>query len=457
MRFGAKQLELWSGGEWEGVVPELVGGFCKDTREIGPGELYVAIRGERFDGHGFVAQALGAGAAGALVERGVDVDAPDGAALLRVDDSVAALGCIARGWRKMLGVEVVGVTGSVGKTTVKEMLVAILSQVMSTVGTRGNWNNEIGLPLSMLLLQADTQAGVFEAGMNHAGEIAVLSEIMCPQWGVVTAVGPAHIEFFDSVEAIAREKGELLRSLPAGGHAVLCSDDEYFGILGDCVACELTTVSVRGDADYVVGVDVGRGRLVVSERSSGDVLDFAWNQPGEHNALNAAYAIAVARGMGVAWEYVEQGLAAYQPAAMRWQVDDIGGVTVVNDAYNANPLSMRAALKSFAEMGVSGRKWVVLGDMLELGRQASVEHVGLGKAAAGSDWCGVVAVGGFAGEIADGLRQGGFAGGVWQSSDAADAAEVLRDRIMTGDAVLLKASRGLKLEDVVNELSKSRK
>jgi len=233
----------------------------------------------------------------------------------------------------------------------------ILSAAMPTAGTRGNWNNNIGLPLSMLSMEPESRAGVFELGMNHPGEIEALCEVLRPQWGIVTAIGPAHIEFFGSVEDIAREKGALLQALPADGHAVLCCDDPFFEILRESVKCRLHTVSLKGDADFVLGCDRENSLLRVYEESGSETMSFHWAWPGEHNIQNAGYAIAVARAMGLGRGVIAEGLEAYRPLAMRWEVDDIAGLTVINDAYNANPLSMRAALKAFEEMEISGGRW----------------------------------------------------------------------------------------------------
>lgn len=455
MKFDAEKLAEWCGGRWEGGTPDAVEGISNSTRTIQPGELYVAIRGQRLDGHRFVAEAFRAGAAAAMVEHNADFEVPFGSPLLRVEDCVDALGALAAGWRQALAPVVIGVTGSVGKTTVKEMLLAVLGAEHKVSGTRGNWNNEIGLPLSMLAMPEATEIGVFEAGMNHPGEIAVLSDLMVPQWGVVTAIGPVHIEFFESEEAIAREKAAMLRGLPQNGHAVLCCDEKFYGVLRQGLSCAVHTVSLQAAAaDYFVSIRDVAGKLLVRERSSGDEQLFGWGLPGDHNALNAAYAIAVARGIGLGWDAIRRGLAAYQPPAMRWQLEQVAGLTFVNDAYNANPLSMRAALAAFNELDVVGRKWLVLGDMLELGAIAESEHIALGKLVAQGDWQGVAAVGTFATQIVSGLQAGGFSGAIACCEKSTEAAAILHEWAEHGDGVLLKASRGVALENVIGELVK---
>jgi UDP-N-acetylmuramoyl-tripeptide--D-alanyl-D-alanine ligase len=333
------------------------------------------------------------------------------------------------------------------------MLASIVSQSRQLAYTEGNLNNQIGLPLSLLAMKPDTEVGVFELGMNHPGEISGLCEILHPDCGVITAIGPAHIEFFDSVDAIAREKGALLAALPQGGRAVLWRDDERFEILRGMCEGEVSTVSLRGDADYVVSYDAGSAELMIQERGSTESLSFEWKHPGEHNALNAGLAVAAARGLGLEWNAVEAGLASYRPLKMRWTVEDIRGIRVINDAYNANPLSMRAALKTFADEKSNGAKWLVLGGMLELGKNSKQEHVELGRFAAGCDWQGIIVVGDSGDGIVEGLLDGGFSDErIQRSSDGNTAAAILNDNLTEGDSVLLKASRGAALERVVVEL-----
>ncbi len=453
--FNPAQLAEWSGGTWDPHAPAVVASVSNDTRTIASGALYVAIRGENFDGHDFVSTAFDRGAAGALVASDATVVGRADRPVLRVEKPVAALGRMARGYRDSVDPVVVGVTGSVGKSTVKEMAASILSEAMPTARTQGNWNNDIGLPLSLLTMGTESCAGVFEVGMNHPGEIEQLCHVLQPDWGVITAIGPVHIEFFESVEAIAHEKAELLRALPGDGHAVLCSDDPYFDFLRRQASCAVHTVSLEGGADYNVDYSSASQTLTFREASCSEARTVAWCWPGRHNALNAGYAVAVACEMGLDWDVVERGLGRYQPLPMRWDVEDAGGVCIVNDAYNANPLSMRAALTAFSETPVSGAKWLVLGDMLELGAHAEPEHIALGEFVASGEWGGLVAVGALGSFIAEGARRGGCADErIWCCGDSVDAVSVLRRETQPGDAVFLKASRGVALEEVVSGLKK---
>ncbi len=452
MQIDSEQLAAWCGGVWDGGEPIAITGVSNDTRTLNPDYLYVAIRGDRFDGHDFVADAFGRGAAAAMVTREYDAACVCGP-LLRVDDTITALNALARGYRDAVAPRMIGVTGSVGKSTVKEMIAAILAEVMPTAKTRGNWNNNIGLPLSILAMDSNSQAGVFEIGMNHPGEIEELCRVLKPEVGVVTTIGPVHLEFFKSVDAIADEKAVLLKALPEDGVAVLNVDDHYFAKLRGQVSCRLLTVSVGGDADYVVSSDLDGGMLAISETSTGESVSIPWQWPGRHNALNAGYAVAVARAFSVEWSAVMSGLQSYRPLSMRWEENDIKGVRIINDAYNANPLSMRSAIDTFQEIDVYGSRWLVLGDMLELGDGAELEHLALGKVVAGGAWDGVVTIGALGSYIAEGARAAGFdTDRIYDCKNVQTAAEVLRERLQTGDAVLLKASRGLALEKVIDEL-----
>jgi UDP-N-acetylmuramoyl-tripeptide--D-alanyl-D-alanine ligase len=451
--FDAERFAAWSGGRWDPCAPASILGVSNNTRDLAPGALYVAIAGERFDGHTFVADAFEKGAAGAMIADASELRGTDAQPLLRVEDTVSALGLIARAYRRQVGAVAIGVTGSVGKTTVKEMTATILAQAMPTARTRGNWNNEIGLPLSVLAMEDDSRVGVFELGMNHPGEIGSLCDVLEPQWGVITTIGPVHIEFFDSVEAIACEKAALLDALPADGHVVLCKDDPYFDLLRGHVGCQLHTVSLSEAADYTVNFTPTSARLDIAETENGKGLSISWPWPGTHNAVNAGLAVAVAREMGLAWDVIERGLNAYLPLPMRWEVVDANDLKIVNDAYNANPLSMRAAIGAFEEMPVAGSKWLVLGDMQELGKHAEHEHFSLGAFVASGPWQGLVAVGALGEVIAAGACRCGFAESqIWTCETNAGAVSVLKREMRSGDAVLLKASRGVALEEVVNGL-----
>jgi UDP-N-acetylmuramoyl-tripeptide--D-alanyl-D-alanine ligase len=453
--FSPAEAERWTGGAWEPAAPAGIDGVSHDTRTLGVGALYVAIKGPRFDGHDFLAQAFAQGACAAMVARGRELPAADGRCLLRVDDTTAALSKLAAGYRAKIAPLIVAVTGSVGKSTVKEMTAQTLGRWLKTACTPGNWNNEIGLPLSILAMERGTRVGVFELGISHPGEMAPLCRILSPQWAIITTVGPAHIEFFGNVEAIAREKAILVQSLAPDGLAVINADTPHAGIFRSAAACRLLTVSVERDADYRCLLrDPARRTFTVRERSSGETFTFRLSLPGSHNIMNALPGIAVARQLALPWTKIAEALAAYVPLPMRWEETKVRGVRIVNDAYNANPMSMRAALSTFAEERSSGRRWVVLGGMLELGAAGEAEHRDIGTLVADGPWAGLITVGPLAGLIADGAVGAGFdARTIWRCDDVAQAAAVLRTQTAEGDIVLLKGSRGNRLEGVLEHFA----
>ncbi|MBM4143841.1 MAG: UDP-N-acetylmuramoyl-tripeptide--D-alanyl-D-alanine ligase [Lentisphaerae bacterium] len=454
--FEPRKLAAWTDGRWDPAPPPEVRGICHDTRDLAPGDLYVALGGARFDGHAFVAQAFERGASGAVVAEGKAAGAATAQwPLLRVRDTAAALRDMARAYRRGLHAEIVGVSGSAGKTTVKEMIADVLAAEAPTARTRGNWNNDIGLPLSILSMADDCRAGVFEVGTSHPGELAPLCALLAPSWGVVTCVGPAHAEFFPSIEAIAREKAELLRCLPPEGAAVLDRQGEFFGLLRDAAPCRVVTVALRGEADYAcLRRDAEGGRAEIVEARTGTRAEIRLPLPGEHMVLNALFAAAVAREHGVPWNTVAAALARFRSLPMRWEERELGGVRVVNDAYNANLLSMRAAVRTFAEMPARGRRWVVLGGMLELGAQTRAAHAEIGRAVAAAGPDALVTVGELGAWIADGAEAAGYgAGRVRRCADAEAAANALLEGLRDGDVVLLKASRNMRLESVVERMA----
>ncbi|MBP7830496.1 MAG: UDP-N-acetylmuramoyl-tripeptide--D-alanyl-D-alanine ligase [Kiritimatiellae bacterium] len=444
----AKDLATWSGGAWEGAAPPSARGVCADTRRLREGDLYVALAGPRFDGHDFIGAAFAAGASAVMAER-APVPAPG--PVLRVGDTRKALGELAAGYRRTLDARLIGVTGSVGKTTVKEMTADMLAQAAPTARTLGNWNNDIGLPLSVLAIEPVHRYGVMEVGTSHPGEIAALCACLRPDWGLVTAVGPGHLEYFDSVQAIAREKAELLRSLPPGGLAFLSRDDAWYELLYAATPCPVVTVSLEAGADYRGRPDPAGGlRFTVEERESGQAAELEVPLPGRHLVADALLAVAVGRRCGLSWEAIGAALARFRPQPLRWARSVARGVAFVNDAYNANPMSMKAALETFAKSPVEGRRWLVLGGMLELGAAECDLHRQLGRIVAAGPWAGLLAVGPLGAWIAEGAREAGLSDGrAFLCPDAETAARRLLQWTRPGDAVLLKASRAEQLEKVL--------
>lgn len=456
-RFDAQELAGLAQGEWTGDLSRRVevSGVSKDTRALEPGCIYVALRGENFDGHMYVQDAFELGAAAALVDQAWQPPAGvERLPLIRVTDTRKALQKLAHGWRIKSAAKIIGLTGSSGKTTTKEMTAACLSGAGRVCATEGNLNNDIGLPLSLLKMTEDTTYGVFELGMNHRGEISMLADILKPQGAVISSIGNAHIEFLGSIENIAYEKADLLRTLPQDGFAVLCLETTCFDILAKASAAPVSTTSFKThDADFYGEIlDVATGMIRVYERGTEDAINMSCGLPGAHNASNALLAFAAARCAGVTARQVVAGMKNIVMPGKRWEVIERKGVTIVNDAYNANPDSMIAVMKTFMAIPCKGRRILVLGDMFELGAHSEALHRLVGQAIAACEPDAFIAVGGKATAfMADEAIARGFpAARVQVAQTTHEAAQHLSDYVCEGDSVLLKASRGMALEKILD-------
>jgi UDP-N-acetylmuramoyl-tripeptide--D-alanyl-D-alanine ligase len=303
-------------------------------------------------------------------------------------------------------------------------------------------------------VEPNAQFGVFELGMNHPGELAPLCKLLQPSVGIVTMVGPVHFEFFDSVQAIAEEKAEVLRCLPKNGLAILDADGDWFALLRNAATCRLVTTALNTTADYTACPEqVPQGAFTVTECTSGAHVALQNAVPGVHNIRNALLAIAAARAQSAAWDGIRAALAAFQPVGLRWQRSEWRGAAIINDAYNASPPSMAAALKTFAEIPATGQRWLVLGGMRELGAASEDLHNALGHAAAELKDVRLITVGEMGAWIAAGAFEAGMdAAKIAICESCKAAADVLREYLAPGDVVLLKASRGEKLEHVVQNL-----
>jgi UDP-N-acetylmuramoyl-tripeptide--D-alanyl-D-alanine ligase len=437
------ETAAWTGGAWSGV-PRPGRRIVHDSRTVRAGDWYVALRGEQHDGHTFLADAFARGATGAVVARGRAAHGP----CLETDDPLAALADLARGHRARLRGRIVGITGSVGKSTVKEMAAAVLAQAGRVCRTPGNWNNEIGVPLSLLAMEPDDAWGVFELGIRHPGEMDPLCALVRPDWALMCRVATAHLEFFGSEAAIADEKAGLLRALPEGGCAVIASDEPWFDRLAASTRARCIRIALDGPADYRGRWNADAGTVTVEEPGGG-CATYPLPVPGEHMARNALRAIVAGREAGLDPAAIAAGLAAVRLPPMRWSVTEEGGVRWINDAYNANPASMDAALRAFAREAAPGRGWLVLGGMRELGGASGAMHRALGRAIAGGGWAGLVCVGALAGGLAEGAAEAGWpAAKLARCADAVEAAAWLDARLRPGDAVLLKGSRAEQVDDV---------
>lgn len=439
-------LSEWTGGRWTCPPSEPPTSVGQDTRTLKPGALFVALPGERVDGHQLIDKAFEAGAVAALCEEG---KAPASFPCLEVPEPAQALQQIAKGFRQTLqGAKVIGVTGSAGKTTVKDLIAAMLTESGPTCSTRGNWNNFIGLPLSLLSMEREDVFGVFELGMNRAGEIAGLAEILQPEMGLVTSIGEAHLEQLGSLAAIAQEKGSLLAALPQKGLAVLDQDAPWFHVLKARCLCPWVTVSLQDAADYQ-GKKSGE-QLEVYDRQREEKFSVPLPLPGAHMIGNVLQAVAMVRECGLTAAQIQRGLTKYTPAPMRWQVQQLTAWRVINDAYNANPLSMRKSIQTLAEIPHPGEKWLVLGEMAELGAAEKALHGLIGKELDGLAFTGVILVGEKAAWMSEQMEKTPF----HLVSDHAGAVACMQKEISGKALILLKGSRSAKLELILEKLQK---
>jgi UDP-N-acetylmuramoyl-tripeptide--D-alanyl-D-alanine ligase len=427
-----------------------------DSRRVIPGCLFVALPGERDDGHRFVAEALAAGAVAALVEREVSLPADTDAAVVRVADSLRAFQDLAAWWRERFAVRVVGITGSTGKTLAKEVTADVLARTLSVLRNEGNLNSETGLPMTLLRLEPDHQVAVLEMGMYTVGEIARLVEISRPEVGVVLAVHPTHLQRTGSLERIAQAKAELPQGLPADGLAVLNADDVRVAAMANLTPAPVRTFGLDAAAD-VRAVDLqaeGLGGVSFTLVAPWGERRIRSASPGRHLVPHALAAAAVAEHFAVPLAEVAAALEAGSHAEHRMAIEELpGGATLVDDTYNASPVSVSAALTFLSETPVgAGRRLAVLGDMLELGPEERALHERIGIEAAGV-LDGLVAVGERGRWIADAARAAGLAR-VATAPDAEAALPVI-DQVLdpgAGDVLLIKASRGVELDRLVDDL-----
>lgn len=426
----------------------FVTNICTDSREAGEGSLFVAIPGERVDGHDYVGTAIEQGAALALVERGSGY--PANRAVM-VPNTVKALLELAAWYRTTVNPQVVGVTGSVGKTTTKDMIAAALSSGFRTIKTIGNQNNEIGAPRTIFSINGDTEAAVVEMGMSGFGEIKELAEAARPQIGVITNIGVNHMEYLGSRENILKAKLELADCLPDRAKLFLCADNDllegveiprldvvYYGL-------ESKRATLRGK---ITGGDSFRTTFDIEY--NGGVWQGEVPGAGQHLVQNALAAFGVSVALGLQPQMALDALRDYRPSGMRQKVVQIHGITVVEDCYNASPDSMVAALRTLGGMACPGRRFAVLSDMLELGSMERQGHYESGRLAA---QCGIDRLllwGDLAPVYAEGARDGGLEPVVLQGKE--EIAELLSQELLAGDIVWFKASRGKKLEETIENL-----
>ena len=422
-----------------------------DSRTLAPQQLFVALRGPRFDGHEFVGAALALGAAGALV----DAEQPVRLAQIIVPDTQAALERAARHWRAGFSGALVGVAGSNGKTTAKEMTAAILGQSGNCLATRGNLNNHIGVPLTLLRLTPAHRFAVVEMGANRAGEVAALVSIARPTIGMITNAGAEHLEGFGSLEGVARAEGEMVAGLTAGATAVINADDEFAGLWRALTPARVVTFGVREPADFSateVHTSVGSEGFLTQFRLSAPAGSAAIHLAvgGAHNVANALAAAAAAASAGAGLEHIAAGLAAVRAVPGRLQFKQgASGAWLIDDSYNANPSSVRAAIEVLSSL--AGRKWLVLGDMAELGEFAEAAHSAIGEFARAHGVERLYATGALAARAVDSFG----AGAQWYSDATALTAALTGalGKAAPDVRLLIKGSRVNRLERVVDALA----
>jgi UDP-N-acetylmuramoyl-tripeptide--D-alanyl-D-alanine ligase len=427
---------------------------CTDSRAAQPGDLFVALKGGHFDGHDFAGELATKGVTGVLVEQGRGPGAKAGCAVIEVADTRAALGRVAAAYRKDFILPVIAVGGSNGKTTTKELVAAVLRQRLATLWSEASFNNDIGVPLTLLRLDRTHEAAVLEAGTNHPGELAPLIQMIQPRFGVITNIGREHLEFFGDVQGVAREEGTLAEGLPADGALFLNGDDAFAAPLAARTAARVVRVGFgEGNAWRAAWARLskeGTTFRVVAPRPefSGD---YRVGLLGRHQVGNALFAIALGAELGLTREEIQAGLAECKPAKMRLQLSEHQGVRVLDDSYNANADSVAASLQTLVELPCKGRTVAVLGDMAELGVHTEAAHREAGRRAAELGVGQLFAVGKFAAATAQAAREAGL-GRVLEFADVEGAAGAVKGFVKPGDLVLLKASRASRLERIAELL-----
>ena len=431
-----------------------------DTRKIVPGALFVALKGERFNGEDFVSQAIEQGAAGVLVgSQFQQTDDEFGATVIKaVTDTQLAYQQLAAFWRRRFDIPVIAITGSNGKTTTKDMTAAVLSARFPVLKTQGNFNNEIGMPYTLLQLNDMHRAAVVEIGMRGLGQIASLAPFAAPEIGIVTNVGETHIELLGSIENIAKAKAELVEAIPAGGTVILNNDNPYTAAMKDKAreGVRVVTFGIDEDADIKAAALISHdGKTFFQCRvgRGGEQKQLSIPMLGRHNVSNALAAVAAGYVLGLTVEQIAQGLEDLEMTGMRFECRRVGAYNIINDAYNASPMSMEASLSTLKELATDKgkRSLAVLGDMLELGHVAVPAHQKVGQQAAAAGVCGLITLGEMGREIAKGAKEAGL-DAVYSFDTHEEAAAKLRELLQPEDTILFKGSRGMKMETIIDLL-----
>jgi UDP-N-acetylmuramoyl-tripeptide--D-alanyl-D-alanine ligase len=427
-----------------------------DTRKLAEGVLFVALKGERFNGETFAKEAIEKGAAGVLVSSDYEYAESLGGTVIKAEgDTQTAYQQIAAFWRRKFAIPVITITGSNGKTTTKDLTASVLGAKFNVLKTQANFNNEIGLPLTLLNMQESHDVAVVEIGMRGLGQIAALAPVAGPNIGIVTNVGETHMELLGSMENIAKAKGELVEAIPSGGTVILNNDNPYVAKMAE--KCQpdvkVITFGIEADADIKASDIENLGRetkFKCTLSKNGEAKEFVLPMAGRHNVYNSLAAIAAGVVLGLSYEEIAKGLGQLEMSKMRFEYKQVGEYTVINDAYNASPMSMEAALNTIGEVA-TGRTVAVLGDMLELGENEVELHRNVGRKVPSSGISLLIAYGKLGKHIAEGAREKGMTE-VLEALSHEEAAELLHKNLKSGDTILFKASRGMKLEKIIDLL-----
>lgn len=444
-----------AGEQLTGLRETLARRACTDSRDVRAGDVFFALSGDRFDGHNFLKEVMGKDAAAVVVNR-QRLPVPSlNCAVIAVEDTRQALARLAAEFRHDFDLPTIAVGGSNGKTSTKELIAAVLRQKLSTLWSEASFNNDIGVPLTLLRLEVHHEAAVFEVGTNHPGELAPLVAMIQPRFGVITSIGREHLEFFGDIDGVVEEEGWLAELLPADGKLFLNGDTKCVQAVARRSRAAVVRAGFGDDNDWRIH-DVRVDQTGASFRVTAPLPEFSGdyrvNLIGRHQIVNASLAIAVAAEMGLNAGEIRRGLASCQPPKMRLQVLEAKGVRILNDAYNANADSMLAALETLHEFPCSGRRIAVLGDMAELGGHSAEAHAEIGRRTAELGTIQLVTVGNMARLTAAAARAAGLRD-VMECSDVAEATAALKRMARAGDVILLKASRVTGLERVSESLS----
>jgi UDP-N-acetylmuramoyl-tripeptide--D-alanyl-D-alanine ligase len=438
----------------KGLPEKQVETVCTDSRHAKGGDLFFALSGEHFDGHQFVAEVAQKGVAAVVVEHGKMPEKLPDCSVIVVDNTRQALGRLAAAYRTDFNLTVIAVGGSNGKTSTKELLAGVLKQKFNTLWSEASFNNDIGVPLTLLKLEKAHQAAVLEVGTNHPGELAPLIAMIRPQLGIITSIGREHLEFFGDLAGVAQEEGTLAEMLPPEGKLFLSGDSEWTDVIADRASAKVLRVGCGEKNDWrvtEVKMNMQGVHFKVDARQNGISGEYQIGLVGRHQAVNATFALAMGAELGLSKDELGRGLADCKSAKMRLQLSSWNGICVIDDAYNANADSMLAALKTLQEMPCAGRRVAVLGDMAELGAQSEPAHAEVGKYVAELGINRLFAIGKMAGVTATAARKAGLSD-VIEFSEVMTAAEAVKNYLKSGDVVLLKASRSTRLERLTEML-----